>query len=241
MGSSSLGFMSDPLGYLTGGRQGDAAMQAGQIQSDAAGRAINQQNQMFNQATGYLSPYQQMGSNALTALGGMQPFSFSGKDLQNTPGYQFALDQGERSLSNQYASRGLGYSGAQMMGAQQFATGLADQTYNQQLQNQMGIYQNNYNNLMGRVGMGMNAGNSMANLAMMNGNLIGNYLTGQGNAMAGGLVGNANARGNALNNLLGFGSQMAGMGSGMGGGGGMGGAAAGAGGVVNDVAPLALA
>lgn len=59
------------------------------------------------------------------------------QDLQNTPGYQFTLQQGLKSLGNSYAARGLGISGAGLKGAAQYTTGLADNTYNQQLQNNM--------------------------------------------------------------------------------------------------------
>jgi hypothetical protein len=57
--------------------------------------------------------------------------------LEQTPGYQFTLNQGLKSLGNSFASRGLGASGAALKGASQYTTGLADNTYNQQLQNNM--------------------------------------------------------------------------------------------------------
>ena len=216
MGSSTLGFLSNPIGALTGGNTASAAQQAAQQQAVGAGQAINAQNQGYQAAQGYLNPYQTMGTNALTSLGNTQPFSFNANNLTQTPGYQFTLNQGERSLNNQYAARGLGYSGAQMMGSQQYATGLADQTYNQQLQNQLGIYQTNYGNLMNQAGMGMSAGSGLSNLAMQNANQLGGYMTGRANALAAGTVGAANAQQGAFNNLLQAGAMAYGMG-GMGG------------------------
>ncbi len=222
MGSSTLGFLSNPIGALTGGNTASAAQQAAQQQAAGAGQAINAQNQGYQIAQGYLTPYQTMGTNALTSLGNMQPFSFNASNLTQTPGYQFTLNQGERSLNNQYAARGLGYSGAQMMGSQQYATGLADQTYNQQLQNQLGIYQTNYGNLLNQAGMGMSAGSGLSNLAMQNANQLGGYMTGRANALASGTVGAANAQQQAFNNLLQAGTTMAGAAMGAGGGGGSG-------------------
>lgn len=73
------------------------------------------------------------------------PFSFDAKDLENTPGYQFSLQQGLKGVQNQMASQGLGLSGAQLKGAESFAQGLASTTYNQQLQNAMGINNQNFN------------------------------------------------------------------------------------------------
>lgn len=63
------------------------------------------------------------------------------KALENTPGYQFTLNQGLKATQNSYAAQGLGSAGAAIKGSAQFATGLADQTYQQQV----GNYLNNYN------------------------------------------------------------------------------------------------
>ena len=52
--------------------------------------------------------------------------------LEQTPGYQFALSQGLQATQNSAAARGLGVSGAALKGAATFATGLADNTYQQQ-------------------------------------------------------------------------------------------------------------
>ncbi len=52
--------------------------------------------------------------------------------LRQTPGYQFALSQGLQATQNSAAARGLGVSGAALKGAATFATGLADNTYQQQ-------------------------------------------------------------------------------------------------------------
>jgi hypothetical protein len=55
--------------------------------------------------------------------------------LEQTPGYQFTLDQGLKSAQNAAAARGLGVSGAALKASDTYATGLANSTYNQQLQN----------------------------------------------------------------------------------------------------------
>ncbi|MDC6134114.1 hypothetical protein PPH41_41525, partial [Burkholderia gladioli] len=43
-------------------------------------------------------------------------FSFNGNDLSSNPGFQFASTQGLKSVQNQMAARGLGYSGAGLAG-----------------------------------------------------------------------------------------------------------------------------
>ena len=57
---------------------------------------------------------------------------FSQAELEATPGYKFARDQGLQAVQNSAAARGLGVSGAALKGAASYATGLADQTYGAQ-------------------------------------------------------------------------------------------------------------
>lgn len=180
-----------------------------------------------------LSPLQQQFSYAPSAqdnaLLGKQ-FSFNPTDLASTPGYQFALQQGLRGVNNGLNSRGLGLSGAQIKGAEQYATGLADQTYGQQFGRAMDAYQtnfnralgntqnqfnqaqgqfqtnynsaaNNVNRLMGLVQMGQN---SAAQTGSMGANAVanaGNLLTQGANAQAAGIIGANNAVGSALGNV----------------------------------------
>ena len=65
--------------------------------------------------------------------------------LEATPGYQFALSQGLKSVQNSASARGLGVSGAAMKGAADYATGLADNTYQKQFANQQTIFGDAYN------------------------------------------------------------------------------------------------
>ncbi|MFA7238995.1 MAG: hypothetical protein WC091_02710 [Sulfuricellaceae bacterium] len=67
------------------------------------------------------------------ALGLITPImreQFDPGNLQNTPGYQFNLDQGTKALNNAASARGNYFSGQALTDATQFASGLADQTYN---------------------------------------------------------------------------------------------------------------
>jgi hypothetical protein len=86
------------------------------------------------------------------------PFQPTQAQLDNTPGYQFALNQGLESTQNGFAARGLGISGAAMKGAAAYATGLAQQTYAQDA----GIYQNGQATIANALTGGMNAGTSAA-------------------------------------------------------------------------------
>ncbi len=83
--------------------------------------------------------------NSLLGLDSSDPAARQ-KALEATPGYAFTLDQGLKSTQNSYAAQGLGSSGAAMKGAAQFATGLADQTYQSQLNNYLNNYNSQFNN-----------------------------------------------------------------------------------------------
>lgn len=153
---------------------------------------------------------------------GMPDFKFTGQDLQNTPGYQFALQQGLKAGQNSMTSRGLGLSGAQLKGAEQFATGLAQQTYNDQFANALNTYTTNANNRLSTFNTNyQTAGNNVNNLMQLlqtgqasaaqtgtaglnAANSAGGYMVDAGNAQAAGRMGQANALSNLANTGMGL-------------------------------------
>lgn len=148
--------------------------------------------------------------SGLAALGQMltTPFSFDATKLDQTPGYQFTLQQGTKALQNSAAAQGLGLSGAQEKGLLSYATGLADQTYGNQYNRALQQYQTNYgiandmvNRLSGLASLGQNAAAGVGNAGMQTASNIGNLITGAGNAQAAGTVGSANALSSGLSGL----------------------------------------
>lgn len=138
-----------------------------------------------------------------------QQFQFNPQDLENTPGYQFARQQGLKSVQNQMSSQGLGLSGAQIKGATDFATGLADQTYGNQYNRALSTFNTNYqsaannaNRLQQLVGMGQNAAGNQAQATIGGAQGAGNYLTQAGNAQASGIMGVGNAAQNGAQNYM---------------------------------------
>ena len=111
----SLGSLISGGMNLYGGMQGQDDLE--QIQRMMAQRS--------GQAQQLLQPYTQAGE---TALANMQ--APSQEALQNDPGYQFRLAEGQRALERSQAARGGLYSGAALRAAQEYGQGLADQTYN---------------------------------------------------------------------------------------------------------------
>lgn len=150
------------------------------------------------------------GGNPLTAplttpRSGEFNFSPTQAQLEQTPGYQFTLGQGLKSVQNSYASKGLASSGAAMKGAADYAGGLASNTYQQQFQNAQSTYQQNFQNywqqnrsiydmLTGQSTQGLNAAGALAGQGMQAATQMGNNTIGAGNAQGAA----ANATGSAM-------------------------------------------
>ncbi len=115
-----------------------SAKSAANTQAAAANRATNAALTEQQQVRADLAPYNIAGQNATDELSsfvnGTNPTGELAA-LEATPGYQFALTQGLKSTQNSAAARGLGTSGAALKGAAGFATGLAQNTYQQNLLN----------------------------------------------------------------------------------------------------------
>jgi hypothetical protein len=193
-----------------------ASKSAANTQAQAAEDAAHLQNDQFNQTQANLSPFIQLGSGNINSLQSAlnnpifnQQFSAPTEaQAQQTPGYQFTLNQGLKSVQNSAAARGLGSSGAAMKGASSYATGLADSTYNDVFNRALSTFNTNYGNassnvnrLAGVVGSGQNAAAGLGALGAQTAGNIGNTIQGGANASAAGTIGSANAISNGLNGI----------------------------------------
>jgi hypothetical protein len=138
----------------------NAATTAGTGATTAAGNAATGVNAAAGTANNYLDPYISSGSTATQDLSNLTHagFHFDASNLANTPGYQFALQQGLRGVNAGMAAGGLAGSGAAMKAGGQFAEGLASSTYNQQYQNALEGYKTNVTSLLPGAQMGLQAG-----------------------------------------------------------------------------------
>lgn len=113
--------------------------------------------------------------------------------FQASPGYQFALDQGNASVNALAGARGGLNSGATLQALQENGIGMANQEYG-----------NWWNRLSGIAGSGQNAaaqqGTAMTNAAGAISNAYGNI----GNAKAAGAIGVSNAINGGIQNYLGY-------------------------------------
>lgn len=195
-------------GALSAGSSIFGASSAANAQEQAANNATNAQLQMFQQTQQNLQPFINKGNKAENMLMGQlpsltAPITMDQKTLLGTPGYQFNLSQGLKGVQNGATARGLGVSGASMMGAANYATGLADSTYQNQFNNALANKQFTYNSLMGPSTLGANAASGLASAATSTGQSIGSNMIGAGNAQAAADMSMANGVSGGINNALG--------------------------------------
>jgi hypothetical protein len=192
---AAIGAGSSLLGGLFGA---NSANQASQAQQQANQQAIQAQLMMFNKSQENLAPFLGVGKDFANQLLTRAPeltrtFQPTQAELEATPGYQFTKNQGLQGVQNSYASKGLGISGAALKGAGEYATGLADQTYQHQLENFLKQNQQQYNMLLGGAQLGANAATGASQNAIATGQGVAGNLVGAGNAEAGGAIGVGNA------------------------------------------------
>lgn len=109
------------------------------------------------------------------------------KGFQETPGYQFQIEQGEKGVLNNMAALGMKNSGAALKALTRFRTGLANQEYG-----------NYMNRLAGAAGMGQSQVNTTNQMTQNAAQGIASSYGDVGAARASGYVGQANAWQNAL-------------------------------------------
>jgi hypothetical protein len=209
---------------LAGGKKGaSAATQASQLQAAAANRAIDLQTLTRQQNVGVLQPFVNYGTSQLGALQNLlgplttptdvnlAPFTFqpTQAQLEQTPGYQFTLDQGLKAAQARAVLEGGG--GAAIRGAGTFATGLASQTWPTVFNAELAGYNANtnsmvtsrnmylqqlgqiYNMMTGQAGIGLGAAEALAGVNQSGSNQIASQIGNLGAAQASGVIGSANA------------------------------------------------
>jgi hypothetical protein len=218
-GGSMLSGLGGMLGSST---QANAAGSAGQMGWLGSIMAAQAAEQGFQRAQGALSPYSTAGTKSLDLLqsyltgnaaqqagvGGGGPslistFQPTQAQLEQTPGYQWAQSQALGAMANSGAAKGLGTSGNLVQQLGQTATGLASQTFQQQLQNYLTQNQQAYNMLYGPSQLGANAAQGIASAATGSAANIGNALTGAGTALGQGIMNAGTYTGAGTNALFG--------------------------------------
>ncbi len=227
------------------------ANKAASTQAAAQDQAAATQKQMFDTITGQEQPFLKAGYGATTSIsnllgttgkhGGIDPatglpigyltqtFNPTQKQMDQYPGYQFALKTGGQAVRNADTPGVGALSGAALKDLTNFNVGTANQYYGQYF-NQFQEQQNNiFDRLSNIASMGQNAAANLGSAGTQLGTGIAGAQAAAGGSRAGGIVGATNALGGGLSTAAlmnyfgaggggGGGSPAAFMGSGGGGG-----------------------
>lgn len=162
-----------------------AGSEAAGATRDASNAAISQQQSALAQQAQLSAPYRALGESAIPQLqsllgigtpgkGGQPSAADVQKQLALDPGYQFLQQQGTQNTLNAASAQGMNLSGNTLEALSKFNQGLANTTYEEQIQN--------LQNAVG-IGQGAAAGQA-ANVGTAAGN-ISSTLVNQGNTLAG--------------------------------------------------------
>lgn len=200
----------------------DAAKGAASDQADATRDATDATLQAQREAQAAQKPFLEGGYAAtnrlreLLGLGGdtgaagygsaNAPFKFDGSDLQNEPGYQFQLQQGQQALDRKAAAGGGFYSGEGLRGAAAYNQGLAGTTFNDAYNRQFNAFQTNrantLNPLQALAGQGQTAANTSGQIGMSGANSLAGLMTNNANSQGAAGIAGANAVSGGINSGL---------------------------------------
>lgn len=182
------------------------ARDAARRQSNAAGDASRMSMEQYQQSRGDLMPWQVTGKAANSSLAnylgiggghdsnsGSLLHNFTGADLQNEPGYQFGIQQGERGINNMAGATSGRNSGATMKALLKFNQDYGGTKYNDAFNRDTANKNRTYGYLSGVSGTGENAAGMTAGLGANAAGTAGNFLTQGADASAAGTVGGINA------------------------------------------------
>lgn len=170
----------------------NSAQSAAKKQESASNQALQLQQNEFNQTQANLAPWMTAGGNSLAALQKALGIGGNGMDTSGfvaSPGYNFQMQQGLDATTNAASRSGGANSGNTLKALTQYGQGVANQGWQQYLQN-----------LMQQSGAGQNAAAGLGGFAANFANAGSGLITGAGNAAASGIVGGTNALTGGMNN-----------------------------------------
>ena len=159
--------------YIAANASGNAARTA----AGAADRSAEAQLAMFQQNREDMAPYREAGGRGLSRFEGSL-----GPSFQESPGYQFAFDEGRRAIDQNASARGMLNSGSRLQALTRYGQGMANQEF--------GNYQNR---LAALSGIGQSATGQTAQMGQQTAANMGQAYMQGGQAAAQGQIGQANA------------------------------------------------
>lgn len=180
-------------GSIIGGLFGSsAADKASKAQASSADKALDLQKATIAQARLDSAPWLEAGKKALGSYMGELGMGAPGFEsgFQETPGYQYQVDQAEKGAINHLGALGMKNSGAALQALTKLRSGLANQEYGNYL-----------GRISGLAGVGQNQVNTNNALSTNSALNQGQLMQDAGAARASGYVGAANAWTGAASNF----------------------------------------
>ena len=191
---------------------------AARAQKNAANKGMAAQERMFGEAMETQQPWLAEGQRHLMGLSeevGRGGFDVDPGEFQyeQSPGYQFMMDEGLRGVERGAAARGNLQSGGTDIDLMRHAQGLAAQDYGNQYDRWAGDYNRDvgrqdrrFNRGFAMTGIGQQAAGNIANMQMQQGRDLSSGFMNIGNAQAN----RAMATQNTVNPILNLGAQIGG-------------------------------
>ncbi|WP_233854122.1 hypothetical protein [Paraburkholderia sp. HD33-4] len=231
LSAAAIGGIAAGVGSVAGAViSSSGAKSAANTQAAGQDAAAQVQQNMFNTINGQEQPFIGIGNGAAGALnnllgltngagpGGlpngylnqtMGQFSFDPSTMANSPAYQFAQSQGLQQVQNAAAPAVGALSGAALKDLTSFATGTAEQYYNNYYNMAQNQYETNLNSLQsqqnnifsrlsGIAGLGQNAASQVGTAGTQLGTGMAQATAGAAASQAAGTVGSANALSSGL-------------------------------------------
>ena len=121
----------------------------------------------------------------------LRPFSLA--EFEESPAYQFNLEQGEKAINKGAAARGMYYAPQTLQDLGKYSQGVASNEFQNAFSNYNTNMNNIWNRLYGMSGSGQNAAAQLGGFGERAAGQQGEAAMGAGNARAAGIVGGANA------------------------------------------------
>lgn len=188
-----VGAVTAAVGVYGANKQAGAAKDSAKASQKATDATIAEQKRQFDLSRSDQMPWLDTGKWAL----GQQQAALKGdwSGFQNSPDYQFALDQGMKGLDRSAAASGRLYSGGYGQDLVKYGQGMATQNYQNYLNN-LGRLSNTGQSTASNLGaLGQNYANAFGQAQMTNANNRASSYQSQANAYTGlaGGIGNAAA------------------------------------------------
>ena len=207
-----------------------ASNKAADSQTQAADQTNALAQQRYDTTRSDLAPYRTAGSTALndylTGISSAQKggtYNFNPGNYQQSPYYQFVLNEGLKGMQRSSAAKGNLFSGGTQKGLAQYAEGVASTDYQNWFNNALSTFNANLSGnsqylsgLGSAASLGESAAAQTGNVGMTALGVQSNALTNAGNAQAAGAINSSNSINSGLQNAAYLSNALSGSGSGSG-------------------------